>query len=90
MLMNNELIAKNGQKNYASFENAEKAVEKKSKNILDIGFALPGGSPFRAEFMEAGQVRYLIVEKDGRFFPVVFATGITFQYWMGSGFMIVG
>ena len=90
MLVNNELITKNGQKNYASFKNAEKAVEKKTSVFLAMGIRRPFDSLLRGEFLEAGQVRYLIVEKDDRFFPVVFATGITFQYWVSSGFMIVG
>ena len=88
MLVNNELIAKNGQKNYASFENAEKAVEKKMGRFLTMGAY--GSSLYHTDLIEAGQVRYLIVEKDDRFFPIVFATGMTFQYWLSSGFMIVG
>jgi len=89
MLVNNDLKIKNGQKNYANFKNAEKAVGKMSIDFLVKSFKEPCGTEYRKELVDAGMVRTLIVEKEGRYFPVVIASGITFQYWMASGFMII-
>jgi len=90
MLVNNDLTTKNGQKNYANFKNAEKAIGKKATGFLVMGFKEQCGTEYRKELMDAGQVRYLIVEKEGRYFPVVIASGVSLQYWLGSGFMILG
>jgi hypothetical protein len=73
-----------GTRNYKTIKNAVKAIEDYQDRL-------------REYTEEAGKaadlVRYLIVEKDGRYFPVIIATGNvdninTFQYWMISGFYL--
>ncbi len=69
-----------GTRNYKTIKNAVKAIEDYQDRLREY-----------AE--KAADVRYLIVEKDGRHFPVIIATGNvdninTFQYWMASGFYL--
>ena len=78
-----------GTRNYKTIKNAVKAIE----NYQDTMREYAEDGTF-TNLTPAADVRYLIVEKDGRHFPVIIATGNvdninTFQYWMASGFYLV-
>ena len=78
-----------GTRNYKTIKNAVKAIENYQDRLREYA----GDGTFKASSGKAADVRYLIVEKDGRHFPVIIATGNvdninTFQYWMASGFYL--
>jgi hypothetical protein len=81
-----------GTRNYKTIKNAVKAIENYQDRLREYAIACKMPNRQRQHWT-AADVRYLIVEKDGRYFPVILATGNvdnikTFQYWMASGFYL--